>query len=153
MNELQTIGTLPAELGTTAQLPTMGQNEVDAVRNLEAAAMDMPQVDIPTDHVFHAGLYARTIKIPAGVMLTGAQIKIPTVLIISGDTLVYGENGPVRYAGYHVCHGQGGRKQAFYALQDTFLTMLFATDATTTDAAEKQFTDEYDLLFSRKEAF
>ena len=151
MNELQTTSTLPTELGTTAQLPVMGQKEVDAVRRLETAAMDMPQVDIPTDHVFHAGLYARTIKIPAGVMLTGAQIKIPTVLIISGDTLVYGEDGPVRYTGYHVCTGQGGRKQAFLAIEDTFLTMLFATNATTTDAAERQFTDEYELLFSRKE--
>ena len=89
--------------------------------------------------------------IPAGVALTGAQIKIPTVLIISGDTLVYGENGATRYTGYHVALGQAGRKQAFYALQDTYLTMLFPTDATDVDAAEREFTDEYELLFSRKE--
>ena len=137
--------------GTTTNLPAMGQNEVDSVRSLESAAMLLPQVHIPTDHVFHAGMYARTIKIPAGVALTGAQIKIPTILIISGDTLVYGEDGPTRFIGYHVTLGQRGRKQAFYALQDTYLTMLFPTDATTTDAAEREFTDEYEKLFSRKE--
>ena len=142
----------PAILGATTYLPVMGQEEIDAVRRLESAALRLPQTHIPTDHVFHAGMYARTIKIPAGVVLTGAQIKIPTILIISGDALVYGENGATRYAGYHVALGGAGRKQAFYALRDTYLTMLFPTDATTADEAERQFTDEYELLFSRKEA-
>ena len=142
---------LPAIAGTTTNLPVMGQNEVDGVRQLESAAMLLPQVHIPTDNAFHAGMYARTLKIPAGVALTGAQIKIPTILIISGDTLIYGENGATRYTGYHVALGKCGRKQAFYALQDTYLTMLFPTDATTVDAAEREFTDEYEKLFSRKE--
>lgn len=142
---------VPIEGGTTTNLPVMGQSEVDSVRELETAAMRLPQVHIPTDHVFHAGMYARTIKIPAGVALTGAQIKIPTILIISGDTLVYGKNGATRYTGYHVALGQRGRKQAFYALQDTWLTMLFPTGATTVDEAEREFTDEYEKLFSRKE--
>ncbi len=136
---------------TTSNLPVTGPHEVEKVRQLETAALAMPQVDIPTDHVFHAGMYARTIQIPAGVMLTGARILIPTILIISGDALIYGENGPKRFSGYHVALGQCGRKQAFYALQDTHLTMLFPTGATTVDAAEQQFTDEYEKLFSRKE--
>ena len=136
---------------TTVHLPIMGRSEVEAVRQLESAAQELPQVHMPTDHVFHAGMYARTIKIPAGVVLTGAQIKIPTILIISGDALVFGEDGPVRHAGYHVALGECGRKQAFYALHDTYLTMLFPTAATTVDAAEMEFTDEYEKLFSRKE--
>jgi hypothetical protein len=147
MNDL-----IPAVVcGTTLRLPVMGRDEVESVRRLESAALDLPQVAIPTDHVFHAGMYARTIMIPAGVMLTGARIKISTILIISGDVLVYWEKGPARYAGYHVALGQCGRKQAFYALQDTYLTMLFPTDATTADEAERQFTDEYGKLFSRRE--
>ncbi len=142
---------VPVDGATTVSLPAMGQAEVDKVRQLEDATLRLPQVDVPTDHVFHAGMYARTIMIPAGVALTGAQIKIPTILIISGDTLVYGESGSTRYTGYHVALGQSGRKQAFYALQDTYLTMLFPTNATTTDEAERAFTDEYGKLFSRKE--
>jgi len=69
--------------------------------------------------------------------------------------LVYGtsggEGGTVRYAGYHVCLGQSGRKQAFYALKDTYMTMLFPTGAATVDAAERQFTDECEKLLSRRE--
>ena len=141
----------PLGHSTTISLPAMGQEAVDSVRQLESAALELPQVDIHTDHAFHAGMYARTIKIPAGVVLTGALIKIPTILIISGDALVYGENGPVRYAGYHVALGQRGRKQAFYAFEDTYMTMLFPADATTVDEAERQFTDEYENLLTRKE--
>ncbi|CAK7067858.1 MAG: hypothetical protein DELT_01730 [Desulfovibrio sp.] len=145
-SELALIG-----LGATVCLPFMEPDEVESVRQLESAASRLPQVAIPTDHVFHAGMYARTIKIPAGVVLTGARITIPTVLIISGDAFIYGENGPTRYTGYHVALGQCGRKQAFYAVRDTYLTMLFPTDAADVDTAEKQFTDEYGKLLSRKE--
>lgn len=150
MNDLKPA--YPVDGGTTTNLPVMGQREIESVRQLESAAMELPQVPIQTDHVFHAGMYARTIKIPAGVVLTGAQIKIPTILIISGDTLVYGETGSTRYTGYHVALGKSGRKQAFCALQDTYLTMLFPTDATTADEAEREFTDEYEKLLSRKES-
>lgn len=134
------------------QLPPMSADAVKAVRKLEEAVLQMPQVHIPTAHALHAGMYARTIMIPAGVTLTGAEIKIPTLIIISGDTLVVGDDGPVRFTGYHVTLGAVGRKQAFFALADTHLTMLFATTAETVEAAEEEFTDEYEKLFSRREA-
>ncbi len=136
---------------TTVALPAMGPSEVALVRELEAAALGLPQVAIHTDHAFHAGMYARTIMIPAGTALTGAEIKIPTILIISGDTLVNGIDGATRYTGYHVALGLPGRKQAFVALQDTYLTMLFPTAVDTVDAAEREFTDEYEKLVTRKE--
>lgn len=141
----------PASIASIVPLPPMSVGAVAAVRRLEEATLQMPQVDISTDHVLHAGMYARTVVIPAGVVITGAEIKIPTVLIINGDTLVYGENGPVRFIGYHVTLGAVGRKQAFYALADTHLTMLFPTAAKTVEEAEMEFTDEYEKLSSRRE--
>lgn len=137
--------------GLVVPLPAMSSASVEAVRRLEGAALELPQVGISTEHALHGGMYARTIMIPAGVVLTGAEIKIPTILIISGDALVYGDAGLVRFCGYHVTLGEVGRKQAFLALEDTYLTMLFPTTATCVDAAEREFTDEYDLLGSHKE--
>lgn len=130
--------------------PPMPPSVVAAVYRLEEEAMKMPQVEIHTEHAFHAGMYARTIKIPAGVALTGALIKIPTILIVAGDVLVYTAEGTVRWTGYHVMLGPEGRKQAFVAIQDTFLTMLFPTEATTVEEAEAAFTDEADRLLSRR---
>lgn len=100
-------------------LPTMSADTVSKVREMESAALQMPQVDIHTEHTIHAGVYARTIMVPAGVSITGAEIKIPTILIIAGDALLYGDDGQVRVSGYHVMHGKEGRKQAIVALVKT----------------------------------
>lgn len=140
-----------AELTTTEQIAPMSPAAVAKVRALESAALQRPQVPIETLHTFHAGLYARTITIPAGVLLTGALIKIPTLLIFNGDAIVYGEGGGQRLTGYHVLSASAGRKQAFCALADTQLTMVFATDALTVEAAEAEFTAEAELLLSRRD--
>ena len=134
----------------TNLIPAMSDTAVDRVREMETEAAKQPQVSIETHHAFHAGLYARTIRIPANVMITGALIQIPTVLIVSGDAVMYAESGTSRLTGYYVLAAEAHRKQAFLAIQDTFLTMLFATDAETVAEAEAQFTDEVDLLCSRK---
>ncbi len=134
------------------QLPTMSRDEVAKVRALETHLVQMPQVPIATLHHFHAGLYARTIRIPAGVMLTGALIKIPTLLIVSGHVTVFIGGEEQELSGYHVLLGQTGRKQAFLAHRDTDLTMAFATQAETVEQAEAEFTEETDLLMSRQQA-
>lgn len=135
----------------TVVLGSMSPAAVDVVTRFEDEALKLPQVQIETQHSFHAGMYARTIMIPAGVVLTGALIKIPTMLIVNGDAVVYKEDGPVRITGHNVMLGAAGRKQAFVAMSDTYLTMVFPTGATTVDEAEKEFTDETDKLASRRD--
>lgn len=133
------------------QLPSMPQTAVESVKRLEDEMLKMPQVHIATENFLHAGMYARTVMIPAGVVLTGAVIKIPTVLIFSGDAIVYTANGPERWTGYRVVLAPQGRKQAFFAQTNTHLTMTFPTSAKTVEEAEEEFTDEADRLLSRKQ--
>lgn len=133
------------------QLPAMTSEEVARVQALESRMMQLPQVEITTRHHLHAGLYARTIRIPAGVMLTGALIRIPTLLVLAGHATVFIGGEAVEMQGYHVIPGQAGRKQAFLAHADTDLTMTFATSATTVEQAEEEFTAEADLLLSRQQ--
>lgn len=132
------------------QVLAMSAPAIENVRRLEKAAAELPQVSIETEHAFHAGLYARTVRIPAGVVITGALIRIATVLIVSGEAVMYGEDGPETLSGYNVLSASAGRKQAFVALSETYLTMLFATDAKTVAEAESEFTVETDLLVSRR---
>jgi hypothetical protein len=133
-------------------IPALTAEAIDRVRRLEEVARVQPQTPIETQHVFHAGLYARTVMIPAGHMITGALIKIPTILIVSGNAVMYGADGSVEVSGYTVFSASAGRKQAMVALTDTHLTMLFPTEAKTVDEAERAFTDEFDLLITRKES-
>ena len=130
----------------------MKAEAIDLVSLLEGEASLLPQVDVQTKHTFHAGIYARTVMIPAGAMITGTLIKIPTLLILSGDALVYLGDGHVRLTGYHVISASAHRKQVFIAYVDTHLTMVFATEATTVEDAENTFTDEAHLLLSRRQA-
>lgn len=130
----------------------MSATTIERVRELESLVATLPQLAIPTGHAFHAGVYARTVMVPAGAVITGVLIKIPTLLIVNGDAVLHTECGPVEVDGYNVIPAAAGRKQALVAISDTHLTMIFATAARDIDAAEREFTDETDMLMSRKEA-
>ena len=129
------------------RITAMTPEAIDRVRDLEAVLLDLPQVEIATEHVLHGGMYARTICIPAGVALTGVFIRVPTILVFDGHATL---NGGEELAGYHVIAASANRRQAFIARADTRLTMVFATDSSSIEEAEDQFTDEVHLLFSRK---
>lgn len=136
---------------TPRVVPAMTARAVADVRRLEFLAAQRPQVEMETTHQFHAGIYSRTLKVPAGVLITGALIKIPTTLVVSGHAVMYGEGGAVELRGYHVMAAAAHRKQAFLAMSDTWITMLFTTAATTVEDAEAEFTDEADMLMTRRE--
>jgi hypothetical protein len=56
-----------------------------------------------------------------------------------------------RVTGYQVVPAAAGRKQAFRAVADTHITMVFPTNARTVDEAEREFSDEFERLASRKD--
>lgn len=131
-------------------LQPMRNEALQAVRHFEALNGQQPQVDIPTDHLLHAGMYARTICIPANVVMTGALIKRATILIVHGDCSVFTGEHVRRLTGYCVLQGCAGRKQIFRTYTETHMTMLFPTRATTVEQAEEEFTDEAHRLLSRR---
>lgn len=137
------------ELAIRPGISAMSVQEIDKVFALEKALLEMPQVELPTKQVLHAGMYARDMFVKAGVTVTGALMKCPTILIISGRMLVYIGNDTVEFEGYHIIPASAGRKQAGFAIEDTHVTMLFPTQAKTIEEAEKEFTDEVDKLMSR----
>lgn len=137
--------------GVRGVIPAMSPAAVNRVRELEQAVLQHKQVPIVTHHLIHAGMYARTVTIPAGAVITGALIKRATILILNGDATVATGNDAPRLTGYHVIPASAHRKQAFLAHADTQLTMLFPTNSKDVRAVEQEFTDEADLLMSRAE--
>lgn len=119
------------------------------IQELAAIGSKDPAPTPPTYHLLHAGLYVRSLMIPAGHVLTGVRIRIPTVLVLEGDCTVTGGDDVRRLSGFHVIAGAADRQQAYEAHIDTFLAMMFATSARTVEDAEREFTDEADRLFSR----
>ena len=135
-----------------SSIPAMSPAAIGKVRQLESLASEQPQLPIVTEHTIHAGLYSRTIRLQAGTMITGALIKKATLLIVAGDALAYiGEDAPLRLQGYAVLPCSANRKQIFIAIEPTTLTMVLPTQAKTVEEIEAEWTDEADLLISRRD--
>lgn len=134
---------------SAALLSAVQDVAIARVRTLEAELLKLPQVDLPTEHFLHAGLYVRTMFLPAGVVATGAHIRLATTLIVSGHVTLFTGEDDVELDGYHVLQAAAGRKTACLAHADSHITMLFATDVETLDAAEEAFTIEPERLATR----
>ena len=140
---------IPVLLRPSSVIPTMTSDQVDRVRKLEVLSAQLPQTEIVTKHTIHGGIYTRTVHYSEGCMYTGALMKVPTMLIISGDVSIYVGDEVIRKTGFHVMAGEVGRKIAFFCHTDTDMTMVFATTAKTVADVEHEFTDESDKLVSR----
>ena len=130
-------------------LPAMTEAAIDKARETESRMLGMPQVNLPVSHALHAGMYHRTITIPAGVAITGALIRVPTLLVVDGNCEVFTGAEVAHLVGHHVLQCQPNRKQVFLAHSDTHLTMIFPTQAATVEEAEDEFTNEADKLMNR----
>ena len=139
------------DLALTTPIPAMTPVAIRRVQELQTITAGMPQIKLETWHHFHAGIYSRTIMVPAGVMIVGALIKIPTLLVIDGEAKIWLGEMSCHFSGRSVFPASANRKQVFAAITDTHITMAFATDAKTVEEAERQFTDEADDLVSRRE--
>lgn len=106
---------------------------------LQAAAGALPEVEMPLQHVFAPGAYARTIFIPAGSVIVGKIHKHPHLNVLSmGHVTVYTEGG-----GEEDLHGPltmvspPGTKRAVYAHADTVWTTIHLTNETDLDKIEE----------------
>lgn len=124
----------------------------DAVCRLEQAILQGPQVDLRTEHVLSGGVYARTIHIPAGTVLTGATHKKDHINVVCGDISVTTDDGVKRITGYHVLPSKAGIKRAGIAHADTVWTTLCKTDLTDIEAIEDDLVEESDRLQNRMQA-
>lgn len=127
-----------------------GMPDPDSVRALEATLLAMPQVDMEAQHLVHGRMYARTILIPAGTLLTGALSNMDNICVMHGDITVTTHEGPMRLTGFHVLPARAGYKRAGVTHADTWWTTLIHTDLTDVAAIEDEFTDESGMLGSRR---
>lgn len=128
----------------------MSQSDIDKVDQLTTFARTLPAVELETLNVLHGGMYARTLKIPAGTVVTGALIKVATILIIQGSVALWIDDKAVELHGYNVFAASAMRKQAIVALTEVNATMIFPSKAVTIAQAEDEFTDEAENLLTRK---
>ena len=107
------------EIETVSQVPAAHQ----PIYRLEAALLSLPQVDMPVEHEFCAGLYARTMRLFGGCAYTGAVHKSDSFFVVrSGVLASTTDSGSVvlRAGDMHV--SRAGSKRAVVAMTDCVVT-------------------------------
>jgi hypothetical protein len=127
------------------------QIEIDRVRQIEAELINLPQVDMQTSSLIHGEMYARTVFIPAGTVVTGALTNLDNICIVNGDISVTTDEGMRRIVGFHVLPASKGYKRIGYAHGDTYWTMVCHTNAKTIEDAENDATSEPHILQTRRD--
>lgn len=135
---------------TIPRIPACTRDELQQVREIQAAVASCEQVGIPTTHVLHAGMYGRTCFIPAGAVIVGVRITVPTILIVSGHCKLNVGGRVSEINGYACVPGDPGRKQVIRAVSDTWVTAVMTTRAGSIREAEDEMTDEADSLMTRR---
>lgn len=130
-------------------LPAAAPEARARVRALETLLEAQQQVLLEPHESLHAGVYTRTLLVPADVVLTGATLKVPTTLIITGRMDITDGARTIKVRGYAVFAGLEGRKCAFAARTDCTMVMVCATGAKTIAEVRRELTDE--ILQNEKE--
>ena len=113
----------------------------------------LPQIMLPIEHTLHAGVYARTTYVPAGVMGAGAELAVDTILICDGHARISSGSEVIEVKGHTVLTGLAGRKSICYTLSDCIFTTIMATTAKTVDEAEREYTREFEKLQTRSKNY
>jgi hypothetical protein len=134
------------------RLAPTNQQAIEKVEQFCDELLKLPQIPFVTEHMLHGGIYTRTIRLPAFTAIVAVLIKVPTSLIFAGEADIYTNGELVRVNGYSVLPGSAMRKVAAVTYSPFAVSMMFATTAKTVEEAEKEFTDEFDLLVPLSEA-
>lgn len=132
-------------------LPPVQAGLLENLRALQEKMRERPQIHPQMEHVLHAGMYARTCRLDAGVAIVSVLIKIPTMLIVRGGAHVFAGDRWYRIEGYQCMPASAGRKQVYVTFEPTEITMVFPSRARTVEEAEAEFTDEAAALLSRRQ--
>lgn len=141
-----------SEMLTTAGniVPAATPEALEKIARVEEKMRAMPQIHLHTDHVLHAGMYARTIRLAARVAITSVLIKIPTMIVVHGTCRVSAGDSWRVLDGFNVIPASAGRKMIYVTATPTEITMIFPSNAKSVEEAEREFTDDADMLLSRQ---
>lgn len=116
---------------------------------LARQAAGEPEIPITTFHLFHAGMYHRTILVPKGREVVGAMLRRATTLVVCGDAAILAAE-PIRVKGYAVLAGLEGRQTGLVTYEDTWFTMIVPTSHTTVEAIDAEMVEAGQPLFAHK---
>lgn len=115
------------------------QSQRGKVNRLQAEMLKFEQVELPTDHYFADGMYARVIARHAGVLIVGKVHKREHFYIVTkGRIQVTTDDGVREIAAPAVIVSKPGTKRAVLAMEDSVCMTVHRTDKTDLDEIEAE---------------
>lgn len=114
----------------------------EKVLHLESIIEKIPQINIPINHYFADGVYAREMTIPANVVLTGAVHKTCHLSILSkGKIQVVSNEEVIELSAPATILAKAGSKRAIHAIEESVWTNIHATNETDIDKIVEELTE------------
>lgn len=121
---------------------------IDKIEAYETLARQVPQVDLPLEHIFAPGIYCRHLSIPKGIMLTGKIHKTKHLnILLKGKMKVLIENELRVIEAPFIVVSPPGTKRIAEALEDCIWLTVHATDETNISKLEE------DLVVANKQEY
>ncbi len=124
----------------------------DKIERLQAEMSKFPQVELPTEHYFADGMYARRMFAPAGTVIVGKTHKREHFFIVaSGEISVTTDTGVKTLHAGDVLRAMPGTKRAGVAITDVVVINIHRSAETNLDLLELELIEpEDDALFDAR---
>jgi hypothetical protein len=115
----------------------------EQIERLQAEMVQMPQVDLQTEHYFsEAGMYCRKVFRPAGTLIVGKVHKHHHLFLCAmGEIIAWTENGMKRLQAGDVVESKPGTKRVTLAVTDAIGVTFHRTDKTDLDEIEAELVE------------
>lgn len=121
-------------------LPTLDRAVTrEQIVRLQSEMAKLPQVELPTEHFFAGGMYARRMFAPAGTAIVGKVHKSEHFFIVAaGEIAVTTDEGVKTLRAGDVLRASPGTKRAGVAITDVIVLNIHRTNETDLDALEAE---------------
>ena len=125
------------------EVPTL-----DKIEAFNELLQQFHQEYLPVQHLVHGGMYARTIRVKAGMYAVGAMLNHDNISVMVGDCTCSTNDGMMRLTGFNVVPASAGVKRVGYFHSDTDWTMIMRIPdgMRDVDEIEQYITCEYQKI-------
>ncbi len=121
----------------------------ERVHALKTELLKMDQIELPTKHLFHGGMYCRQVWRPAGCTIVGkVHKKEHFYMVVVGTVIITTDEGVQELTAPAMLCSNPGTQRAVFAVTDAMCMTIHRADATTVEsAADELVEDDPDSAF------
>ena len=113
------------------------------IERLQSAMLNLPQLELETEHYFADGMYCRWLFRPAGCTIVGKVHKREHFyIVVSGEVTISGDGIPERVKAPRIFVSKPGTKRAVYAHEPSVCITVHRTDSRDLDEIERELIEE-----------